>query len=69
MTEKDATSRPKEALVLALLEQVICLSEEAEHFIQDDGRITGDGDREEICYRMIKIRSLTLEIERALGAR
>lgn len=62
----DALLRPRETQVMALLEQLIHHAEEAQKFIQDDSRITGESDREEIRDRMVHIRSLTLEIEHLL---
>ncbi len=65
-TADDALRRPQETAVMALLEQIIHLSEEAQGLVQDDSRITGQSDREEIRDRMLHIRSLTLEVERLL---
>lgn len=66
MSTDDALRRPQETEVMALLEQVIHLAEEAQGLIQDDSRITGESDREEIRDRMLRIRGLSLEVERSL---
>jgi replicative DNA helicase len=58
--------RPTETEVMALLEQVISTASEAESFIQDDSKITGNEDRRQIRERMMHIRALTFEIERIL---
>lgn len=63
---RDAIDRPREAEVMALLEQILVLVEQAQKYIQDDGRITGL-DKEEIQDRTLRIRSLSLEIDHLLG--
>lgn len=65
MTTRDAIDRPREAEVMALLEQILVLVEQAQKYIQDDGRITGL-DKDEILDRTLRIRSLSLEIDHLL---
>ena len=59
--------RPNEAEVMALLEQIIAEAADAERYIQDDSRISGASDRQEITERLMRIRSLTMEIERIVS--
>lgn len=64
--KNDAAFRPTETGVMVCLEQMTRLLEEAQGFIQDDSRITGQSDREEIRDRMLRLRSISLEVERLL---
>lgn len=59
--------RPVEAKVMALLEQVIVEAEQAQALVQDDSRVTGESDRRGILDHLMKIRSLVMDVERALG--
>ena len=51
---------------MAILEQMARLIEESEGYIQDDGKITNFNDVWEMSYRMTRIRSLALEVEKLL---
>ena len=62
----DAKGRPKEAEVMALLEQMLFAVERSQGFIQDDGKISRS-DKGEIIYWMMRIRSLSLEVDHLLG--
>lgn len=53
--------------VMALLEQVIVEAEHAQMLVQDDGRVSGEEDRRAILAHVMKIRSLVMGVERALG--
>jgi hypothetical protein len=64
----DAVLRPLETEVMALLERIIRLTEEAQSYIQDDSRITDTKDVHEIRSRMFAIRSASVEIENLLRA-
>jgi len=59
----DATKRPLESELMLLLDNIVKVAEEAESFIQDDSKISGPKDVQEITDRLMKIRSLTLEAE------
>lgn len=66
MPRDDASPQPTETEVMAHLERIIRAAEEAQAWIQDDSRITGERDRRSILLQLLVIRSAVLEIERLL---
>ncbi len=62
----DASSRPAEQEVMALLERMIATVEQAQTCIQDDGLITGRKDLDVLSDAMMRVRALSLEMDALL---
>ncbi len=60
------SSPDAECEVMALLEQIICATEQAQLLIQDDSLITGEGDMRGLRDAMMRIRALTLQVDALL---
>lgn len=63
---EDSQPRPVEAMILALLEQVIQTAEAAQAYVQHETEL-GELNRDAISLKLMHIRALTIDIDHVLS--